>query len=134
MFKLWLNRLRNITGNRRIKPRFKPRPGLPLITSIALVETDMDTIAGHVRDLSQSGLSVFILDSLATQRGLLIKGARCRAVLALPTGTIYLIGELVWCQLSDAQKPERGGVLAIQITEIKPDAKEQYLAYLKSLE
>jgi hypothetical protein len=133
LLKSWLNRLRIITGNRRRKPRFKPPQGLPLITSIALMETDMDTIAGHVRDLSESGLSFFILGSLAPQRGLLIKGAKCRAVLALPTGAIYLIGELAWCQFSDAHQPERGGVLAIQITEIKQDAKEQYLAYLKSL-
>jgi hypothetical protein len=133
LFKSWLNRLRIITGNRRLKPRFKPRPGLPLIAGIALVQTDTDTIAGHVRDLSESGLSFFILDSLAAQRGWLIKGAKCRVVLALPTGAIYLFGELVWCQFSDAQKPERGGVLAIQITEIKQDAKERYLAYLRSL-
>lgn len=134
MLKSLLNRLRTITGNRRIKPRFKPQSGRPLIASIALLETDTDTIAGHVRDISESGLSFFILDSLAAQLGLLIKGAKCRAVLNLPTGAIYLFGELVWCQVSDAQKPERGGVLAIQITQIKQDAKEQYLAYLKSLE
>lgn len=116
-----------------MKPRFKPRPGLPLIAGIALVETDTDKIAGHVRDLSESGLSFFILDSLAAQRGWLIKGAKCRVVLALPTGAIYLFGELVWCQFPDAHKPERGGMLAIQITAIKQDAKEQYLAYLRSL-
>ena len=134
MIKSWLSRLRMITGNRRIKPRFKPRAGLPLIASIALLETDTATIAGHVRDLSESGLSFFILDSLAAQRGLLNKGAKCRVVLALSTGAIYLFGELVWCQFSDAHKPERGGVLAIQITEIKQEAKEQYLIYLRSLE
>jgi hypothetical protein len=134
LLKYWLNRLRIITGNRRTKPRFKPRPGLPIIASIALVETDTNTIAGHVRDLSESGLSFFILDSLAAHRDLLIKGAKCRVVLALPTGTIYLFGDLVWCLFPDAHKLERGGVLAIQITEIKQDAKEPYLAYLRSLE
>ena len=134
MLKSWLNRLRNITGNRRIKPRFKPRPGPPLITSIALLEADAGKIAGHVRDLSESGLSFFILDSLAPQRSLLIKGAKCRVVLALPNGAIYLFGELVWCQFPDIHKPERGAVMAIQITEIKQKAKEQYLIYLRSLE
>jgi hypothetical protein len=128
-----LSRLRSVTGNRRVKPRFKPRPGPPLVTSIALLGADAGTITGHVRDLSESGLSFFILDSLAAQRGLLIKGAKCRVVLALPAGVIYLFGELAWCQFSDAHQPARGGVLAIQITEIKQDAKEQYLAYLGSL-
>ncbi|MCA1816135.1 MAG: PilZ domain-containing protein [Acidobacteria bacterium] len=133
MLKSWLSRLRIVTGNRRIKPRFKPRPGPPIIASIALVGKDTDKVAGHVRDLSESGLSFFILDSLAAQIGLLIKGAKCRVVLALPTGAIYLFGELVWCQVPDADKAERGGVMAIQITEINQDAKEQYLTYLRSL-
>ena len=133
MLKSWLNRFRIIGGNRRIKPRFKPQAGLPLIASIALLEKDTDTIAGHVRDLSESGLSFFILEGLRAQPGFLIKGAKCRVVLDLPTGAIYLFGELVWCLFSDAHKPERGGVLAIQITEIKQDAREQYLAYLRSL-
>jgi hypothetical protein len=133
LFKTWLNRLRGITGNRRVKPRFKPRPGPPLIASIALVEAETNTIAGHVRDLSESGLSFFIVGSLAAQRAWLVKGAKCRVVLALPTGTIYLFGEHVWCQFSDAQRPEQGGVLGIKITDIKNDAKEPYLAYLKSL-
>ena len=134
MLRSWLNRLRIITGNRRIKPRFKPRSGPPLIASIALVGTDTDTIACHVRDLSESGLSFFILNSLAAHRDFLIKGAKCRVVLALPTGAIYLFGELVWCQFSEAHKAERGGVLAIQITGIETDAKEPYLAYLRSLD
>jgi hypothetical protein len=133
LLKPWLNRLRNIIGDRRIKPRVKPRPGPALIASIALLETDANTITGHVRDLSESGLSFFILDSLAAQCGLLTKGAKCRVVLALPTGAIYLFGELVWRQFADTNKPERGGVLAVQIAEIKQDAKEQYLAYLRSL-
>ena len=134
MIKSLLNRLRAIAGNRRIKPRFKPPPGPPLIASIAVLETDTGTVACHVRDLSESGISFFILDSLATQRGLLTKGAKCRVVLALPSGVIYLSGELVWCQFPDAQKPDLGGVMAVQITEIKRDAKEHYLAYLGSLE
>lgn len=134
MLKYWLNRLRIVTGNRRIKPRFKPRSGLPIIASIALVKTDTDTIEGHLRDLSESGLSFFILGNLAPHRDLLIKGAKCRLVLALPTGTIYLFGELVWCQFLNAHMPERGGVLAIQITEINQDAREPYLDYLRSLE
>ncbi|MCA1642608.1 MAG: PilZ domain-containing protein [Acidobacteria bacterium] len=99
-----------------------------------MLETDSRTIACHVRDLSESGMSFFILDSLATQRGLLTKGARCRVVLALPTGVIYLSGQLVWCQFPDAQRPDLGAVMAVQITEIKRDAKEHYLAYLGSLE
>jgi hypothetical protein len=41
---------------------------------------------------------------------------------------------MVWCQFSEADKPERGGVLAVQITKINQDAKEQYLAYIRSLE
>ena len=134
MIKSPLNRLRAIAGNRRIKPRFKPAPGPPLIASIAMLETDAGTIAGHVRDLSESGMSFFILDSLATRRGLLTKGAKCRVVLALPAGVIYLSGQLAWCQLPDAQRPDLGAVMAVQITEIKRDAKEHYLAYLGSLE
>jgi hypothetical protein len=134
LIKSQLNRLRAITGNRRIKPRFKPPPGPPLIASIAVLETDIGPIAGHVRDLSESGISFFILDSLTAQRGLLTKGAKCRVVLALPTGIIYLFGELVWRQFPDAQKPGQGGVMAVQVTEIKQDAKEHYLAYLGSLE
>ena len=133
MLKSWLGPLRIIIGERRLKPRVKPRPGPPLIASVALLGIGGETIAGHVRDLSESGLSFFILGSLATQRDLLVKGARCRVVLALPAGTIYLFGELVWCQFADANKPERGGVMAVHITEIKPDAGEQYLNYLKSL-
>ena len=134
MIKSLLNRLRAITGNRRIKPRFKPPPGPPLIASIAVLETDAGTIVGHVRDLSESGMSFFILDSLASQRGLLTKGAKCRVALALPTGVIYLFGDLVWCQVPDGQKAGQGGIMAVQITEIKQDAKEHYLAYLGSLE
>jgi hypothetical protein len=134
LLKSWLNRLRNITGNRRIKPRFKPRSGSPLIASIALLETDADKIVAHVRDLSESGLSFFILDSLASQRDLLTKGARCRVVLALPNGPIYLLAELVWCQFPESPGLERGAVMAIQITEIKQEANGRYMAYLRSLE
>ncbi|MFL6227774.1 MAG: PilZ domain-containing protein [Pyrinomonadaceae bacterium] len=125
-----LNQLRAIGSDRRVLPRFQPRPSPPLIASIALLTAETDAITSHVRDLSGSGLSFFVLGSLAAQRDLLIKGARCRVVLALPAGAIYLFGDLVWCQFSDAQN----GVLAIQITEIKQEAKERYLDYLKSLD
>jgi hypothetical protein len=124
-------RLRELVGNRRRAPRHRVR--LPVFVSLLdNVTGDAPAgVAGHTRDVSESGLAVTLPAIRVGGRYLAGDGVKLRLTLKLPETSARLYGTPVRYERLEEGQPEAGFVVGIHFND---DGDRALLSeYLKTL-
>jgi PilZ domain len=124
--------LRNLVGDRRRAPRYR----VELAAVVSLLEERAGappTLAGHTRDVSQSGLGVVLPSIRVRDRYLAGEGQTLRIVLRLPDTQARLYGTPVRYERLDPEGPEHGYIVGIRLTGGDERDRAAYNAYLKTL-
>jgi hypothetical protein len=126
------SRLREMVGNRRRAPRLRVR--LPVFVSLLDATPGAPPaagVAGHTRDLSESGLGVVLPVIRVGDRYLVGDGVTLRLTLKLPTVSARLYGTPVRYERLEEGHADAGFIIGIRLTE---DSDRTLLSdYLKSL-
>jgi len=125
------SRLRELVGNRRRAPRHRVR--LPVFVSLldGGAGSAPAGVAGHTRDVSESGLAVVLPAIRVGGRYLAGDGVTLRLTLKLPDVSARLYGTPVRYERLEDGQPDAGFLVGIHLND---DGDRALLsAYLKSL-
>jgi hypothetical protein len=124
------SRLREIVGNRRRAQRHRAR--LPVFVSLLDAGSGAPAgVAGHTRDVSESGLGVMLPVIRVGDRYLVGDSVTLRVTLKLPDASARLYGTPVRYERLEEGQPDAGFLVGIRLTE---DSDRTILsAYLQSL-
>ena len=125
------SRLRELVGNRRRAPRLRVR--LPVFVSLLDTATgDAPAgVAGHTRDVSESGLAIILPAIRVGGRYLAGDGVTLRLTLKLPDASARLYGTAVRYERLEDGQPDAGFLVGIRLGD---DGDRALLSeYMKSL-
>ncbi|HZI17098.1 MAG TPA: PilZ domain-containing protein [Pyrinomonadaceae bacterium] len=125
-------RLRDYVGNRRWAPRRSVR--LPVL--VALLDeraVAQPTLAGHTRDLSESGLGLVLPAVRLGDRYLTGGGQTLRVTLQLPGTHVRLYATPVRYERLEGEGEERGYLLGLSLSETEDADRQKFLDYLRSV-
>lgn len=140
-----VNRLREHVGNRRAAPRYATHLEAALILSVSLgdggnkaqAEGSSLLLAGYTRDISESGLALIMPAIHIGGQYLNSPNRTLDITLKLPTGPIRLQATPVRYSPLDEDDAkdtkDTGYIIGVQITQIGPQDRARYDAYLKKL-
>ncbi|HEY9282666.1 MAG TPA: PilZ domain-containing protein [Pyrinomonadaceae bacterium] len=114
-------------GERRRSPRYLVPEEDPLLVGLVVVGSAGRTLAGRVRDISETGLSILLPEGESCA-DLSKPGRELAAVLSLPSGVVRLRAEVVHCS---AQSGGSGGQLVgACISEISAGDRDRLGTYI----
>jgi hypothetical protein len=124
-------RLREMVGNRRRAPRQRVR--LPVfISHLDTASGAPAGVAGHTRDVSESGLGVVLPIIRVGDHYLVGDGVTLRVTLKLPDASARLYGTPVRYERIEEGQPDAGFLVGIRLTEASDRALlDEYLKSLK---
>jgi hypothetical protein len=125
-------RLREYVGNRRRAPRRRVR----LAAVIALLDeraVSQPTLAGHTRDLSESGLGLVLPAVRLGDRYLTGEDRTLRITLQLPDTHVRLYATPVRYERLEDDGDERGYLLGLRLAETDDGDYRQFLEYLRGI-
>jgi len=125
-------RLREYVGNRRRSPRYRVR----LAAVVALLDeraASQPTVAGHTRDLSESGIGLVLPAVRLGDRYLTVEGLTLRVTLQLPETHVRLYASPVRYERLEEEGGERGYLLGLRLAEAEDQDRQKFLEYLKGV-
>ena len=132
-------RLRQFTDDRRQAQRYKARREV-LVVSVALIESELAAtgegekfLAGHTRDISETGLAILLRTIRMGSRDLREKDV-LRVVLALPRKIVILHTVVTRISMQNQRNLEEGYLIGVHIRDIGTEERTAYLEYLRSLQ
>jgi hypothetical protein len=136
-----VNLLREHMGNRRAAPRYATHLEAALILSISLgdsgnkaqAEGSSLRLAGYTRDISESGLAIITPAIHIGGQYLNSPNRTLEITLRLPTGPVQLRATPVRYSPLDDDAKDTGYIIGVQITQMSPQDRALYDAYLKKL-
>jgi len=135
-------RLRELVGDRRRAPRRGARAHARLPFTVVLLDaqevapkdfTGGRSLAGHTRDLSETGLTL-LLPVVRIGDGYLTDSERYLGIrLALPGGPISMLAASVRFEHLDMLESGYGYLVGVRVVRMREDERASYFAYLRTL-
>jgi hypothetical protein len=125
--------LREYVGNRRRLPRHAAR----LAALVALLDeraAAQPTLAGHTRDLSETGLGLVLPAVRLGDRYLTGEGQTLRVTLQLPDAHVRLYATPVRYERLEGEGGERGYLFGLRLEETDDSDRRRFLDYLKQFD
>ena len=117
-------------GERRRSQRFLIPPGEKLVVGVAAVGGDRPrTLTGHVRDMSVTGLSLFLPPGESCDE-LIERGLLLAVVLTLPSGVITLHAEVAHCAAPGERHARGGYLVGVRVVKIDDEDHRRLAAYI----
>ena len=135
-------RLRGLVGDRRRAPRRGARAHARLPFTVVLLDGQEEaptnfaggkSLAGHTRDLSETGLTL-LLPVVRIGDGYLTDTERHLGIrLALPGGPVSMLAASVRFEHLDMLEDGYGYLVGVRIVRMRDDERASYYAYLRTL-
>ena len=114
-------------GERRRSPRYLVPEGEPLLVGLVVVGRGGRTLAGRVRDISETGLSILLPEGEDCGE-LTMPERTLAAVLSLPSGVVRIRAEVAHC--SAPRGGSGGRLVGACISEISAEDRDRLAAYI----
>ncbi|MDT4955400.1 MAG: hypothetical protein QOJ02_3538 [Acidobacteriota bacterium] len=136
-------RLRKYVNDRRraLRRDARSEARLPFIitlrvpgkSAVAKSLADAPAIVGHTRDMSASGLTLLLPSVRIGDLYLTDVESRLEVKLALPDGPLKILTASVRFEQLKGKEAGCSYLLAVRIVEMQNDARDRYIAYLKTI-
>lgn len=90
-------------------------------------------LIGYTRDISETGLSLIVTPTHASDYDLCEIGNLLRVKLSLPLGVVEMDTKVVRCERLDEHDPGRSNFVGVSITEVSEENRSRYNVYLTTL-
>ena len=135
-------RLRKFAGERRRFPRYKTQRRVRLIFDLSAAELKSGagataqhqlTFAGRTRDLSETGLAIFVNSLSVGGYDLGVVGRAVRVDLELPTGPVHISAAVVRYERLRKKRAEGDHLIAVRITEMSDREWVRLVRYMRTV-